>query len=392
MDNRKHVLLCADAFRSSASGGNVAITTAKLLISSGYKVSVLNSEGGKYDSVDNVCVYNYPIENNAIFNNGVMRDYRGSWFAILLNKIKPDIVHECSFNIGKPRYIISIAVKLGIKVVLQPWIHDYFCCKTYGYHDARVEACTKCLDEGFTSSVKMGCDSIFGLLRSYRKSRIRRIAINSKITWISTCSSTDDLLCRYGVNPNNIKRVNLVFPKDRSYKSTSFTNKDFIWYGQPIRAKGFHLLENIARQCPNVNFKLFPGSKYVPQLTDVKNVQIDTRITWSNGLVKQLCDCYAVILPTLWPTTPEYVLLEAIGHGRPVIAFNVGAHRDILMNGRDSLISEPVDIDGMCANIKSMAMDETLRNKLSEGAIETFNDYADEKKYVDSLEKSYGWK
>ena len=75
-----------------------------------------------------------------------------------------------------------------------------------------------------------------------------------------------------------------------------------------------------------------------------------------------------VLVPSYYPTTGEFVLLESLGMGKPIIAFNSGVHREILQHKMNAMVSKTGDLDDYASNIIEVSNNKDLRSSLSKGA------------------------
>ena len=80
----------------------------------------------------------------------------------------------------------------------------------------------------------------------------------------------------------------------------------------------------------------------------------------------------AVIITSNYPSTGEFALLEAMGLQKPVLAFDVGAHKDFLVDGENALVSPMSDLDKMIKDMQLLIEDPSLWKKLSSNARATF--------------------
>ena len=77
----------------------------------------------------------------------------------------------------------------------------------------------------------------------------------------------------------------------------------------------------------------------------------------------------AIIIPSYYHTTGEFVMLEALFLGKPVHAFNVGVHKDMLNDSKNAMISEIHDFEDFSEKMDLIQTDEILRRELQRGAI-----------------------
>jgi glycosyltransferase involved in cell wall biosynthesis len=88
---------------------------------------------------------------------------------------------------------------------------------------------------------------------------------------------------------------------------------------------------------------------------------------WPAELVRQF-DVF--VLPSLEEGLP-LSLLEAMAHGKPVVATAVGGVPEVVANGRNGLIVPPADPPALAAAIVRVLTDRALRARLIAGAIDT---------------------
>ena len=82
----------------------------------------------------------------------------------------------------------------------------------------------------------------------------------------------------------------------------------------------------------------------------------------------------AVLVPSYYPTTGEFYLIEALGLGKPVVVFDAGIHAEIIESGVNGMISPVGDQNAFFENVKRVNDDYELRKKLSRGAKELFTE------------------
>ena len=62
-----------------------------------------------------------------------------------------------------------------------------------------------------------------------------------------------------------------------------------------------------------------------------------------------------------------------MGLGKPIVAFNVGAHKDFLINKNNSLVSAALDVNNMTKDLEMLYEDVDLWERLSKNSRLTFN-------------------
>ena len=76
------------------------------------------------------------------------------------------------------------------------------------------------------------------------------------------------------------------------------------------------------------------------------------------------------VVPSIWPEACATVLMEGMASGKPIIASNAGGNPEIVDDNVSGLLVQPGDQLGLAHAIKAVAADESLRRRLSAGALQ----------------------
>ena len=281
-------------------------------------------------------------------------------FRETLNKIKPSVVHFASFDIDKPAKFITAAKEFGAKIVLQPWTMGFWCAQGFAF--TKQQQCFQCARGQFTRALSNKCITSSGLMRQFERIKLRRSALASDI-FLSSNVDLDSVLESYGVNRTRIKRFPVPF--DCTTIPIKAEEEDyFIFYGQPNEHKGFNVLINTFSKIPHIKLKAFPLSRFNSTEAPPQNVEITNHIGWSNGLAGLLARSRGVVIPSLWATTTEYALYEAQLYQKAIVAFNVGAHKNLLSNRVNALVVAPGDLVAFADAIEELNNNKELRTRL----------------------------
>jgi glycosyltransferase involved in cell wall biosynthesis len=71
--------------------------------------------------------------------------------------------------------------------------------------------------------------------------------------------------------------------------------------------------------------------------------------------------------PSLWEAM-SIAVLEAMAAGVPVVASRVGENPHIIEHGKDGLLIEPRDVEGMASALTTLVDDASLRRELGAAA------------------------
>lgn len=73
-----------------------------------------------------------------------------------------------------------------------------------------------------------------------------------------------------------------------------------------------------------------------------------------------------VVMPSRWPEPSGLIGLEAMAHGRPVVAFATGGIPEWLAHGETGLLVPPLDVAGLSAAIARLTADEALAQRMGD--------------------------
>lgn len=153
-----------------------------------------------------------------------------------------------------------------------------------------------------------------------------------------------NLYKKYGVKINKINKIPLFFD-DYNFKSKLTeplisNQKYFIVLAQNLYSKGIYYLPQILKYLDkNIEVKILFKSEsekiFFLKILGSQKVKINSNIEliYNINILKSgkslLRNSFAVINPSCWTSTTEFVLLEALSMGKPMFCFNTGIHKEI---------------------------------------------------------------
>lgn len=193
-----------------------------------------------------------------------------------------------------------------------------------------------------------------------------------------------DAYASLGIERQRIAYCPLFFPKKRLHGVTSRQGGYFIVAGSPRLEKGLHLLKNILPYCSGAKVKIAfktqrEGEECIKKFgldEYVKDGRLDPvfDVGWETGLKELYAESKGVLITSIWPTTTEFALLEALGLGKPVIAFGVGIHGEVISNYINGLVAPVGDAKRFAEYVSELDSSPELCDRLSRGASELFDD------------------
>jgi glycosyltransferase involved in cell wall biosynthesis len=77
---------------------------------------------------------------------------------------------------------------------------------------------------------------------------------------------------------------------------------------------------------------------------------------------------YLLLLPSLWPEPMSYSVIQAMSHGKPVVAYDIGANSEAIVNGKTGLLANWGDIDQLTSHVRALLLDHRLAAQMGQNA------------------------
>ncbi|MBM4026925.1 MAG: glycosyltransferase, partial [Planctomycetes bacterium] len=213
-----------------------------------------------------------------------------------------------------------------------------------------------------------------------------------------------DLYRRYGFRDQPVSICPLFFDTRRIENFESTIGDEFVCYGQARFEKGWHLLAPILRAAPEIRLVLpfYTSAVAERALREFRlgefaaqgQVRVVKGVGWFSGVGAIVAGARGVIIPSIWPTTTEYTLLESLGLGKPIVAFAVGIHAEAFRSGESGLLAPVGDAAAMAQAVRLLKNDHALGHSLSRGARELFSRLTDPERFktafMQALEEAAG--
>ena len=313
-------------------------------------------------------------------------------FNYVLKDFKPDYVFFIGGIVDTPVVYIDMCLKFKIKTVFLLLVQDFYCARLHaGLGD---KSCTKCLDHSNLNAFLNNCgekqNKPFTYLLNYQINQQLFLSRLKKIDHVLGSSNEQlNFYKKIGIKDNNIKKIPLFFPQERVRSLNADTKPYFVIIGQDRHEKGFHLISKILDHIDDdisVKLLLFTKEEADNFINDVKNkyhiknkkIEVIPGLTMTNGALEVIANSKGVINPTIWATTTEFVLLEVLGMGKPIITFDVGIHKEILVNRFNSICVESGNFAMMGQEINNLCNDNMLEQKISNESLKLFDKLTNE--------------
>jgi len=380
----KKILFVPDVVYSNDSGARSASYTVKILTDMGYIVGIYthDNSSNKFENISHYNRSHFRMKQH-FFYSEIKREFKN-----VLNSFKPDFLFFAGGTINKPLIYYKFCIKNNIPFVFIDYCATYFCLK--GFSGLSSGPCIKCINGNFLNALFNRCIDkksrkyIYWLLGSIILYRFRKVLRHTRGA-IGYGKSQLDTYNKLGIPKNKLYETSIFIDTKSIIKKelvVPFREDFFFIYGQQRVVKGWHLLKEIFERCSEIKFKIAIHDSAQEKLVInewgldkfilSKQLQIVTDLSWSE-LKENILKSKGIILPTYWQTTGEFSLIESLGLGKPVVAFNIGFHQDYLENKKNAMLADIGDIKTFSDNIIRLSSDNELCKKLANGASHTFN-------------------
>ncbi|MGC8981953.1 MAG: glycosyltransferase family 4 protein [Minisyncoccia bacterium] len=364
------ILYVGTVLDSNWSGGEpvVATTTISMLKNKGYEVigAYYKSKLGRFLNkiIGTIRAY-FWISDTFIFPY--------LYYRKIIDEYSPDlIIAQYDFDSS----IIKASIKQGKKIIVYIHIWWPICPKLtlFRWDDMRCTGysnnnCRECILNSLKSgSFLIKTYSMIGKLiindtKLHKKMDNRIKFLNSpSVSIVVPSKKMKDYLVREGIYQDKI----YIIPNSincNEFLPSELKEKIVGYYGGESHIKGYKIFFKLAQIIKSIypevrfvatgNFK--DKSEYVEFVGLLKRDELKRLIS------KSRC----TVVPGVWEDPFPLITLESMASGVPVVAFDVGSFKNIILNGETGFIVPNGAIDEMAKKIIEILRDDTLFSKLS---------------------------
>jgi hypothetical protein len=182
-----------------------------------------------------------------------------------------------------------------------------------------------------------------------------------------------------------------VAPASAAFATKASAAVEVLFVGRLERRKGIDLLLDAAASLlptmPNLRFTIVgddslpgPGGRTYRQEFEAKHAALArsgaVRFTGSvpeARLDRAYAECNIFAAPSRYESF-GLVLVEAMRHGKPAVACDIGGMREVIVRGETGLLVPPDDVRALADAIRALATDETLRDRLGRRSLEVYRE------------------
>jgi glycosyltransferase involved in cell wall biosynthesis len=314
-----------------------------------------------------------PFASQSVLNHRVVGLYRHQ-----MEKVRPDIVMTW-YDYDLSAFWASVLS--GIPAIVQAQILWPVCPLSCLFNEITESPCQGpskicglCLAKKaknigeIRSSVPYFACLPFTQLSAYKTNNIRR-----KLTYASSIVSDNLFLKKVMAKLSfDVSKVHVI------YNSVDFNAiqpaykyekpKTVLFLSNNInKQKGFHhfikVTKNLKPEFPDVRFLWVGQTELCGETFDIQGY------VWDEGKLQQIFrSSYLLLLPSLWPEAMSYSVIQAMAFGKPVVAYDVGANREAIINGETGLLAEWGNIEQLTSHVRKLLLDEKLAERMGKNA------------------------
>tara|TARA_B110001469_G_C9484254_1_gene242622 strand:- start:36 stop:743 length:708 start_codon:yes stop_codon:yes gene_type:complete len=192
-----------------------------------------------------------------------------------------------------------------------------------------------------------------------------------------------NLLERFGIDRLKTLKLPVFFDPNSGDDINTSVGDYFLIFGQFLTAKGFHLVPDIIKTTRGVKFKAivkksiseaFVRDNDLELFLENGTLEIIDFLPTHDMLLNEVAHSKGVLIPSYYPTTGEFTMIESLMLCKPVVVFDVGIHREIFIDKENGMIAKVGDLDGYCQKIEELNSNLELHRKVSMGARQLFEE------------------
>lgn len=386
---KRRVLILPDSMFCNNSGSVSARASVQALVEGGYSVSVLTKSDD--DAVDLRVASQveriYFLEKPFRWFRNIKSRSAVRQIEQICDEFSPEVALFIG-SMGKSRVLASQLRKRGVKVGYLFYINDYFCHRVYASLES--EPCSECSFQNSFPALRNRCvkgDEVNSFLVNWLSRLLFGLEIKKGFLLLGYANSQLDRYRHAGLSAKKGVVIDFQFdPTEVIEFLDKFDNSPVDSYialaGQAIDQKGWALLPEILRLLPDdirvvasmpslassrEVFKAYGLESFVAQGKLATRTDLADRGSYL-GFLKQ---SRAVIIPTCYHTTGEFVLQEAMCLGKVVHAFDVGVHAEKLTDNYNACVTNVTDLVGYVEKIVHFFNDEKESSRLECNATST---------------------
>jgi glycosyltransferase involved in cell wall biosynthesis len=189
----------------------------------------------------------------------------------------------------------------------------------------------------------------------------------------------------YNVDPRKIRTIYIqpdlsANPLTKDLEDERISEISLLFVGGNIQRKGlpnvFKAIKKLIDTRPDIRLVILGKNQNLKRMDDIADKMGISKYIQIKGWVEpgQIADYYRKSSIFLMPSLMEgygLVYLEAMAQGLPVIAGNVGGTKELIINGENGVLVDPLNVDELVQAIENLLTDRDLRASIISGGYRT---------------------
>ena len=307
-------------------------------------------------------------------------------FEFVIRDYDPDFV----FYVGtvKNKTSIDYCIKSNIKYLYLNLTTEFYCINTFA--GTEVGPCFGCINGSLVAPLGKKClPNDYGVARYIKDKTIEALSKKRIINAFKIVGYSDEqlnLLQQFGVDKSKTMKLPVFFDPNSGDNIKTSTGEYFLIFGQFLTAKGFHLVPHIIKTTRGVKYKAivkksisdsFVRDNHLEPYLEDGTLEIIDFLPTHDMLLDEVARSKGVLIPSYYPTTGEFTMIESLMLGKPAVVFDVGIHREIFKDKENGMIAKVGDLQGYCNRIEELNVDLELHRRVSIGARQLFEELTD---------------
>ena len=337
-----------------------------------------------------------------------LSNYYSSSYEHALNRVikifNPHFIFFIGGIVNVPNDYYKVALKKNVKIVHLLLVQDFFCSGLHAIIKDKDHL--KSINHGFKYHLSKTLDQkklhpIFYYLNFWLQQKRRKKNLLSLHKVLGSSNQQLSFYKTYGFKTDQIKKIPLFFDKARIDRLSISKGDYFILLAQNRIDKGIQVLHKILDKVnKNIPIKVMfmddiQKKDYISHFPMIKKIISRSKIELISGKItnknsaKLVANSFAVINPSLWASTTEFVLLEALGLEKPMIGFDVGIHKELIKNGYNGFICDSSNYIEMSERINSFYNKNSSYSTIVKNGKNLFNQLTSDENMIKILKRIF---
>jgi glycosyltransferase involved in cell wall biosynthesis len=200
---------------------------------------------------------------------------------------------------------------------------------------------------------------------------------------------------------NGIKNIKILpnfYDFSESAPSPFKRSSTLLYIGRLAKQKGVDYLigamPGVLKKFPQTMLKIAgtgPEEAHLQRMVASLSIEKSVKfLGWIDGKTKEaaLRECYAIVLPSVWPENDPVIKYEAAFYGKAILGSNIGGIPEFVKNGETGFLVPPKDSVALSEQIIYALSNPGIMEMIGKNLIKKFSAYTLDA-YIDKLEALY---